>query len=71
MSRIHGEQLAPVLKSEAETGNNYSRSHAAKVTLNQRNHIPFAVGYTEISRVALSELSVSGIVTERSFLHVN
>src|SRR5438045_9307905 len=59
MLRIHREKFATVLKHEAKAGNNNAAAHTAVIALDERDHVSFIIGGTQVNRVALIQRRIS------------
>src|SRR5438552_7005693 len=59
MLRIHREKFATVLKHEAESRHDDAAAHTAVIALDERDHVPFIIGGTQVNRVALIERRIS------------
>jgi hypothetical protein len=60
VSILQGEELAAILKHEAEAVGDQTRAHAAKVRLNDRDHHAVLVGGAEVRGVSVAG-SLAGI----------
>ena len=61
MTLVEAEELAPVLKPEAEPERAEAASHAAEVALDEGYHVAVPIGRREIDGVPRPEERVAGL----------
>jgi hypothetical protein len=61
MTRIHGKEFATILKHESESRHHDAAAHSAIIALNERDHVAFIIGGTQIDRVTLIQGRIAGL----------
>ena len=69
MVRVEAEELTTILKHEAQAIRDETRTHAAIIRLNERDHHTVFIGHGEVSCIAVFEFFIGFRVTGCRWRH--